>query len=192
MQSFCPRQSTPDPTVGTALAQGFSRCLPEKAPPVLTRTGVVAGDVARLPYKGMEAFCKDHVVRAIVYDNAEEYHNVIAQCQRLDLRDLSNKLAQDVLEEEQLIRFLKWWVRFSKIHSHISTSRSLEIKEKILGIEYYREQENINNIIGVFIHQILNQYKVSINTRKMIYVLGDKLSKEEALWLGKEIQDWLR
>ncbi|MEA5510716.1 serine/threonine-protein kinase [Crocosphaera sp. UHCC 0190] len=68
---------------------------------------------------------------------------------------------------------------------------SLKIKEKILGIEYHQDQERINNIVGVFIHQLVNQYKVSINTRKMIYVLGDKLTKEEALWLAKEIQDWL-
>ncbi|MEM8779527.1 MAG: serine/threonine-protein kinase [Cyanobacteria bacterium P01_G01_bin.49] len=66
----------------------------------------------------------------------------------------------------------------------------LEIKEKILGIKYYQEKEASQNIIGVFIHQLVNQYKVSINTRKMIYVLGSKLQKEEALWLAKEIQDW--
>lgn len=141
MQSFCPRQSTPDPMVGTALAQGFSRCLPEKAPPVLTRTGVVSGDDARLPYKGMEAFCKNNVVRSIVYSNAEEYHNVIAQCQTLNLDDLSNRLTQEILEEEELIRFLKWWVRFSKVHPHISTTRSLEIKERVQFFMQYRDEK---------------------------------------------------
>lgn len=139
MQSFCPRQSTPDSTVGMALAQGFSRCLPEKAPPVLTRTGVVSGDDARLPYKGIEAFCSDNVVRAIVYQNAEEYHKVIAQCQPLDLSDLGSKLSKDVLEEEQLIRLLKWWVRFSKIHGRISSSRALDIKERVRFFMKYKE-----------------------------------------------------
>jgi hypothetical protein len=138
MQSFCPRQSTPDPMVGTALAQGFSRCMPDNAPPVLTRSGVVPGDQARLPNKGMEAFCKDGVVRSIVYQNAEEYHNVIAQCRTLSLDDLSNKLAEDVLEEAQLIRFLKWWVRFGKIQQ-ISISRGLDIKERIRFFMNYKE-----------------------------------------------------
>lgn len=141
MQSFCPRQSTPDPLVGTALAQGFSRCLPEKAPPVLTRTGVVSGDEARLPCKGMEAFCKENVVRSIVYNNAEEYHNVIAQCQALNLDDLSKKIAQDVFDEDQLIRFIKWWVKFSRIHPHISTTRSLDIKDRIQFFLQYRDDK---------------------------------------------------
>jgi hypothetical protein len=138
MQSFCPRQSTPDRTVGMALAQGFSRCLPEKAPPVLTRGGIVSGDIARLPYKGMEAFCRDNVVRSIVYQNAEEYHKVIAQCQPLDLSDLATKLSRDVLEEEHLIRFLKWWVRFTKAHGHISSSKSLDIKERVRFFMKYK------------------------------------------------------
>eukprot|EP00980_Cylindrotheca_fusiformis_P030605 scaffold25091_cov147-Cylindrotheca_fusiformis.AAC.5 len=131
MQSFCPRQSTPDPLVGTALAQGFSRCFSDKAPPVLTRSGVVSGDKARLPNKGMEAFCKEGVIRSIIYQNAEEYHNVVAQCRVLNLRDLSEQLSADVLEEKKLIRFLKWWVRFTKIQPHISTYQGAEIKERI-------------------------------------------------------------
>ena len=138
MQSFCPRQSTPDRTVGMALAQGFSRCLPEKAPPVLTRAGVVPGDNARLPNKGMEAFCKDRVVRSIVYQNAEEYHKVIAQCQPLDLSDLADALSRNVLEEEHLIRLLKWWVRFTKAHGHISSSMSLDIKERVQFFMKYK------------------------------------------------------
>lgn len=67
----------------------------------------------------------------------------------------------------------------------------LKIQEKIIGINYYQEVENYKNIIGVFIHQLAEKYQVSINTRKMIYILGNKLSKDEALWLAKEIQDWL-
>jgi hypothetical protein len=67
MRSFCPQQSTPDHVVGTALAQGFSRCLPNIAPPVLTRSGMMRGSEARLPNQGMEAFCQDNVVRTIMY-----------------------------------------------------------------------------------------------------------------------------
>jgi hypothetical protein len=131
MQSFCPRQSTPDPLVGTALAQGFSRCFADKVPPVLTRSGVVPGDQARLPNKGMEAFCKEGVIRSIVYQNAEEYHNVIAQCRVLSLDDLSKQLSVNALEEKQLIRFLRWWIRFTKIHTHISIYQGVDIKERI-------------------------------------------------------------
>mmetsp|Transcript_24134 Transcript_24134/g.59049 ORF Transcript_24134/g.59049 Transcript_24134/m.59049 type:complete len:1833 (-) Transcript_24134:1433-6931(-) len=131
MQSFCPRQSTPDPLVGTALAQGFSRCFADRAPPVLTRSGVVPGDQARLPNKGMEAFCKQGVIRSIVYQNAEEYHNVIAQCRVLDLNDLATALSESVLEEKQLIRLMNWWVRYTKIHTHISSYQGVDIKERI-------------------------------------------------------------
>ncbi len=68
---------------------------------------------------------------------------------------------------------------------------TLQIQEKILGIEYYQKKEQQKNIVGVFIHQLLTQYNVSLNTRQVIYVLGYKLTKDEALWLAKEIQDWL-
>ena len=68
---------------------------------------------------------------------------------------------------------------------------SLKIREKIIGFEYHQGTEYYKNIVGVFIHKILNQYQVSINTKNTIYFLGNKLSKEEALWLAKKIQDWL-
>jgi hypothetical protein len=139
MQSFCPRQSTPDPLVGTALAQGFSMCLPDRAPPVLTRSGVVPGDQARLPCKGMEAFCKEGVIRTIVYKNAEEYHNVIARCRELNLDDLAQKLGEDVLEEDQMIRFLKWWIRFGKIAPQVARMRGIDIKERI---RFFMESKN--------------------------------------------------
>lgn len=142
MQSFCPRQSTPDLLVGTALAQGFSRCFADQAPPVLTRTGVVPGDQARLPYTGMEFFCRDNVVRMIVYQNAEEYHSVVAQCKTLSIDDLSNKLKQDILEEAQLIRFLKWWARFCKIHQ-FPRDVGIDLKEKIRFFRDYKENDDV-------------------------------------------------
>ena len=147
MQSFCPRQSTPDPLVGTALAQGFSRCLPDRAPPVLTRSGVVPGDQARLPYKGMEAFCKEGVIRTIVYKNAEEYHDVIARCRELNVDDLAQKLGEDVLEEHQMIRFLKWWVRFGKINPNVARVRGIDIKERI---RFFMESKNTSEVLPVY------------------------------------------
>lgn len=131
MQSFCPRQSTPDPKVGTALAQGFSRCLPDQSPPVLTRTGVISGDQARLPFKGIEAFRQEAVVRSIVYKNAEEYHDVIAQCTPLHLDDLLEELNSTILTEAKAIRLLKWWVRFSKVQPHVTSRYGLRLKESI-------------------------------------------------------------
>ncbi len=67
---------------------------------------------------------------------------------------------------------------------------TLTIQEKIIGFKYYQGQESSKNIVGVFIHQLFNQYEVSINTRNTIYFLGNKLTRDEALWLAKEIQDW--
>ena len=130
MQSFCPRQSTPDPLVGTTLAQGFSRCLPNKSPPVLTRSGVWPGKEARLPFNGMEFFCKEGVVRSIVYQNAKEYHTVIAQCRTLKIDDLFGKMSRDALEEPELVRFLKWWVTFRRIQN-TPTATGLRLKGNI-------------------------------------------------------------
>ncbi len=67
----------------------------------------------------------------------------------------------------------------------------LKIQEKILGFEYDQEEESKNNIVGIFIHELCHRYNVTINTRKMIYQLGNKLTEEEAIWLAKEIENWL-
>ena len=133
MQSFCPQQSTPDPMVGTALAQGFARCLPDKAPPVLTRSGVVPGDQARLPHQGMQAFCTQGVIRSIVYENAKEYHSVIARSPTLTLHDVIEALSTQVLEESQTVRLLRWWVKFSKLpgNGNVSRRKGHELKEQI-------------------------------------------------------------
>ena len=68
---------------------------------------------------------------------------------------------------------------------------TLKIQEKILGFEYDQEEESKKDIIGIFIHELRHRYDVTINTRKMIYQLGNKLTEEEAIWLAKEIENWL-
>lgn len=78
----------------------------------------------------------------------------------------------------------------SKTHL-LLTENTLKISEKILGIEANKIKEDYHNIVGVFIHEFLNEYQVSINMRNKIYYVGNQLNKEEALWLAKEIQDWL-
>ena len=148
MQSFCPRQSTPDPMVGTALAQGFSRCI-QRAPPVLTRSGVVPGDKGRLPNNGMEAFVDEGVIRKVVYQNAEEYHDVIAACRKLSLDDLTQKLSKDVLDESKVIRLIKWWVKFSKIQSNFSAVQGAELKDQVRFFLDRSNQENNDEALPV-------------------------------------------
>lgn len=150
MQSFCPRQSTPDPMVGIALAQGFLRCLQDRAPPVLTRSGVVPGDKGRLPNNGMEAFVDEGVIRKVVYQNAEEYHDVIAACRKLSLDDLTQKLSKDVLDESKVIRLIKWWVKFSKIQSNFSAVQGAELKDQVRFFLDRSNQENNDEALPVY------------------------------------------
>lgn len=56
MKAYCPRASTPDSLVGQCLARGFSRCLSNSSPPVLTQSGVVRGVDARLCHHGESLF----------------------------------------------------------------------------------------------------------------------------------------
>ncbi|CAB9498392.1 HATPase_c domain protein [Seminavis robusta] len=132
MQSFCPEQSTPDPLVGMNLANGFSRCMPNMAPPVLTRSGVVRGDQARLPNQGMESFVQNNVIRKVVYMNCEQYHDVIARCRKITLEDVAIAIADDVLEQPKLVFFLNWWTRYSHIDPHGTRSRGESVKDSIV------------------------------------------------------------
>lgn len=131
MQSFCPQQSTPDPLVGTCIAQGFSLCLPDTAPPVLTRSGVVQATTARLPCNGIESFVTDHVVRRGVFQSAEEYHTVIAPCKSLALDDLMDEILSKVIEEEKLCFLIKWWVKYSRVDPKGAGAYGFTLKESI-------------------------------------------------------------
>ena len=131
MQSFCPQQSTPDPLVGTCIAQGFAHCLPTTAPPVLTRSGVVRGDLARLPNHGIESFVRDNVVRSVVYKNAEEYHTVIAPCKGLTMDDMMHWILSNTLEEERFIFLTKWWTKYARVDQRGAHLYSLPLKEAI-------------------------------------------------------------
>lgn len=142
MQSFCPEQSTPDPMVGMCLANGFSRCLPTQAPPVLTRSGVVRGDLARLPNHGMETFVQDNVIRKVVYMNCEQYHDVIARSRKLNLEEVVQAIADDVLDQKKLAFFLNWWIRYSQIDSHTTRNLGETVKE---SIAYYAESGKESN-----------------------------------------------
>jgi Protein of unknown function (DUF3684) len=133
MSSFCPQPSTPDPLIGTTLAQGFSLCLPNHiTPPVLTQSGVFPGNEARLPHFGMEGFVTDKVIRSMVYQQSQEYHTVVAQCRSLNFDDLLAVLSKTVLEPSRLAQFLKWWTRFCTVEQESRSSvqrRGHQLKE---------------------------------------------------------------
>lgn len=138
MRSFCPQQSTPDPLVGTCIAQGFGNCLPDTSPPVLTQSGVVRGDQAKLPQHGIESFVKQHVVRSVVFKNAEEYHTVIAPCRRLNMDDLLHEIYSTILEEDRLVFLLKWWTKYSRVDPRRAGTDGITLKE---AIRYYPASE---------------------------------------------------
>ena len=146
MQSFCPKPSTPDPTVGIALAEGFASS--NKAAPTLTQSGMLPSDMARLPNKGIEAFCKDNVVRSLVYDNTKEYHDLICKCPKLGLQDLRNYLRENSFQKSQLILFLKWWFRYSKSMRYSSTSNSngVDLKEQICFTLGEEKEERVHQL----------------------------------------------
>ena len=131
MQSFCPEQSTPDALVGMNLAEGFSRCMPNVAPPVLARSGVIRGDEARLPNQGMESFVESKVIRKVVYMNCQQYHDVIARSRKLKLDDVARAVSEEVLEQSKLVFFLNWWARYSQIDQYSTRNYGGAIKESI-------------------------------------------------------------
>jgi len=131
MKAYCPRMSTPDSLVGQCLAKGFARCLPSSSPPVLTAGGVVRGTDAVLPNHGMEAFgFSNNVVRRIVLENAREYHSLIANVPTLTIDDLIRALKDQVLEEEMLVRLLKWWPKVCRVERSMER-RGLLLKEAV-------------------------------------------------------------
>ena len=155
MRSFCAKPSTPDADIGIAVADGFTRVLPDVSPPVLTRTGVVRGNDARLPKDGLEAYVHHNVVRRVVLDNAKEYHEYIAQCRLLTMRDLAMYLEDKGIhfDEYELVRFLKWWVKFNRtypaiqygplVKRHISYSLASDSEPKSLDKIYYYQERNV-------------------------------------------------
>ena len=139
MQSFCPEQSTPDPLVGSCLATGFSRCMPDISPPVLTRSGVVRGNEARLPHQGMETFVQNNVIRKVVYANSREYHDVIARSRPLALQDVARAVSEEVLDQSKLVFFVKWWQKYSSIDPYSTHSLAEAVKD---AIRFYPESSD--------------------------------------------------
>ena len=145
MRSFCPQQSTPDSGVGISLAQGFSFCLPNISPPVLTKSGVMRGNQARLPRQGMEYFVKRNVIRNVVFANAQEYHQVLGACRPLTLDDLLEFLTEQVLDERDMVRLIQWWAKFVRVDTSVAGRGGL-LKEKI---RFYPKATSENDIMTV-------------------------------------------
>jgi len=193
MQAFLPQQSTPDPTIGATLAQGFVNCLPDQAPPVLTKSGgVVPGTVGKLPNHGMEAFCPSgSIVRNIVYQNAKDYHTVIAQCSPVSLSIVRTHMTSEVLTEDQFIRFCKWWVAYSRLSSsphHELQQYSFQFKDCIKF-----EMRDAGNNDAMTVHQLSNYLfywdPAIINPASTSTVSKDLMLPMPEALLPKQIQD---
>jgi hypothetical protein len=104
--------------------------MPTILPPVLTKSGVLRGNDARLPHRGIEAFLQSHIVRQIVYQNAQEYHDVLVRCRRVNLDDLISTLGENVIDEEKVVRLLKSWTKFSRIEPG-AASRGIILKNSV-------------------------------------------------------------
>lgn len=68
---------------------------------------------------------------------------------------------------------------------------AMALKRQVFGITYGQQTEDINNIVGVFLHGRGTVSEMSIKTPKKTYYLGGGLSNQESAWLAQEIQHWL-
>lgn len=123
--------------------------MPSSAPPVLTKSGVVPGNEARLPHFGIEGFVSDGVVRTVVFQNAEEYHTVVARCRKLNWEDLVSVVTKTIWEQEKAAELIKWWTRYSRVDEYssrsLSQSRGSQLKEII---RYYSTPQDDNSNTG--------------------------------------------
>ena len=78
----------------------------------------------------MEAFGFNNVVRAIMLENAKEYHTVIANVPRLNVDDLICSLKNTVLDETKCVRLLKWWPKVCRVERSMERC-GLRLKEAI-------------------------------------------------------------
>jgi hypothetical protein len=87
-----------------------------------------------------------------------------------------------------LIDFIIWSSEKTQLSLQ---SDSYQIYKTFLGINYYKKQGKIQDIIGIFSHLNPENCQVSFNTQDQIYWLGKKLEPSEAIWLTEEIKEWL-
>lgn len=76
---------------------------------------------------------------------------------------------------------------------HIRLNREeMTLERSLFGRVYFQTNEQLENVIGTFAHPQDERYRVTLNTEKEVYFLGDRLQPEEAAWLTGQIQHWLR
>ncbi len=63
----------------------------------------------------MESFGFTNVVRRIMMESATEYYSLIANVPTLTMDDLVMTLKNQVLDEQQFIRLLKWWPKVCRV-----------------------------------------------------------------------------
>lgn len=68
---------------------------------------------------------------------------------------------------------------------------TMTLKRQVFGLTYGQQSEDINNIVGVFLHGRGTVSEISIQTPQQTYYLGGGLSNHESAWLAQEIQHWL-
>jgi hypothetical protein len=76
---------------------------------------------------------------------------------------------------------------------HVRLNREeMALERSLFGRVYFQTNEQLENVIGTFAHPQDERYRVTLNTEKEVYFLGDRLQPEEAAWLTGQIQQWLR
>lgn len=156
MRAFSPELSTPEKSVGAIIARGFLSCMAKKPPSVLTTTGVTCGTVGLLPFRGIEFFVKKNVVRRTVFLNAELFLKHVAGCRFLDLSDLISEMHSRPLSEIELVRFVRWWVKFCHADASISNQlrQSLYDSVSLMQIEASPKSEHLTSDRVVRLNQI--------------------------------------
>lgn len=115
MRSFEPTPSSPDPQIGALIANGFEKCMPTLLPPVLSQTGVVRGNEALLPCRGIEKFAPNApVIRWTVLKNVTNYARHVAKVDYIDIPALAESLQTRTMSEEELLMFFAWLSQYGK------------------------------------------------------------------------------
>ena len=50
-----------------------------------------------------------------MFENAAEYHELIANVKRLSMENLVQSLSSQILDEKMIIRLLKWWPKICRV-----------------------------------------------------------------------------
>lgn len=111
-----PNNATPDASVGVYILSGFTKCITNRLPVVVTSSGLALGPDARLACNGIETFVNEGIIKAQYTDKFESFLLTVAKCSFLSIQDLENYIKKNILSEEILIKLLHWWVVYKSKH----------------------------------------------------------------------------